>query len=590
MLKPSIDNLENVDQDIKNYIKYIEFQLSEKNDLLQKKDSLLQKKDKVLQGKDGQITLLQTQLSSTQTQLSLTQTKLQQYRDKIIRLLEQLKLKNRKIFSSSSEKTAALCGELPFFNEPEAIHDELDEAEKQQPEPSYRAKKQKGHKEKVLKDLPVEIENVKLDEAQQICSCCGNPMHEMGFDEREELIPITEYKVRVIREYKYSCRYCEKNAEKVKIVKAKGSKSVIEKSYASAEMLSHIIGQKFFNASSLYRIERSLSLDGIDVSRQTMSNWLIYIYKNYLSHYYDYLHKELLKQEIIQADETTVQVLREKNRNAKQKSYMWVYRTSGNAPEIILFDYQMSRESENVLAFLKNFNGKYIQSDGFEGYGKVIKKWSEKDKDGNPVKEVKLAGCWAHARRKFVEAVELLPAAERKNANNLAVAGLLYINELYKISKEDFDNEEKRQNRLNKLKFHLSVMQDWMNKKETLPKTHSGRAVQYLRNQWSRLTVFLENEYISLDNNAAERAIRLFVLGRKNWLFAITPNGANASAAIYSIIQTAQANGLNPLKYIEYLLKLFPNIDLKDENVFAEIVPWHKNMQEQFFSTTMKGV
>lgn len=576
MLKPSEHTLEKTDGSIKQYIDSLEANLSEyqkRNIHLQEQNSCLQEQNNLLQNQNVQF-----------------QNALLERDGKIEYLLEQLKLKNRKIFSSSSEKTSAICSELPIFNEPEAIFDELTPEEKF-PQPSCRNKKQKGHKENLLKELPTQTEEIKLGETEQICSCCGKQMHEMGFDEREELIAVTQYKVRLIREYKYSCRHCEQiAAETFKIVKAKGPRPVIEKSYASAELLAHIIGQKYFNASSLYRIERSFALSGLDISRQTMSNWMIYLYEKYFSQFYDCLYREFLKQDIIQADETAVQVLREEGKDGKKKSYMWVYRTSGEAPNIVLYDYQPTREGNNVFNFLKNFTGKYLQSDGFEGYQKAIKKWSEKDENGNALKDIKLMGCWAHARRKFVEAVEVLPAPERDKLNNLAVAGLRYINDLYKIYNESWDDEKARSRRLEQLKEHLDKIQDWMKKKEVLPKTHSGRAVQYLRNQWPKLITFLENENISLDNNAAERAIRLFVMGRKNWLFAVTPSGAKASAVIYSIIQTAQANRLNPIKYIEYLLSEFPNLNMSDENVFEKFTPWNEQIQRQFFSEGQKGI
>ena len=568
MLRPSDNHLELLDESVKKYIVHLESDISE----YKKQNTLHQSQA--------------TQLKSLNTQL---QKELLERDERIAYLLLQLKLKNHKLFGTSSEKTAAICGELPIFNEPEATFDELNEKEKQL-EPSYRNKKLKGHKEKILKDLPTEMEEVKLPESEQICKCCGNKMHEMGFDEREEIVPVQEYKLRVIREYKYSCRHCEKTALDVRIIKAKGSKPVIEKSYASSELLAYIIGQKYFNASSLYRIERSFALSGVEISRQTMSNWMIYLHKEYFLHFYAYLHKYLLKQTIIQADETSLQVLREEGRDAKKKSYMWVYRTSGKAPAIVLYDYQASRKNDNVLEFLENFSGKYLQSDGFEAYQTAIKKWTKEDANGMVLKDIKLMGCWAHARRKFTDAIEVLPLQERNNPNNLAVAGLQYINELYKIYESPRDNEKNIAKRLETLKEHLENMQDWMNKKEVLSKTHSGRAVQYLRKQWSRLTTFLEDENISLDNNATERAIRLFVLGRKNWLFAVAPSGAKASAAIYSIIQTAQANHLEPIKYIEYLLKNFPNLNLKDENIFEDFLPWNEKIQEQFYSENIKGI
>lgn len=275
------------------------------------------------------------------------------------------------------------------------------------------------------------------------------------------------------------------------------------------------------------------------------------------------MKEHLIRQEILHADETTVQVLREENRAAETTSYMWLYRTGRDGPPIILYDYQKTRAGEHPKAFLAGFRG-FLHVDGYAGYNQL-----------KP--EVTLVGCFAHARRKFDEALNALPPSDR-NKNVAAKIGLGFCNQLYAVERDlkEASPEERYEERLKRSKPILEAFSAWLHqmKDQVLPKSTFGQAVQYCLNQWESLTNYLKDGRLEIDNNRSERSIKPFVIGRKNWLFSNTPRGAKASAIIYSIIETAKENNLNPYNYLTYLFERLPNIDLKDKDMIDQLLPW----------------
>ncbi len=317
--------------------------------------------------------------------------------------------------------------------------------------------------------------------------------------------------------------------------------------------MAHIAVQKFVMGSPLYRQEQELKRRNILLSRQTMSNWLMWCTDNYLKYIYDELRGELVKHDLLHADETELQVLHEPGKAPQSKSWMWLYRTSGDAEHpIVLYEYQPGRGQEYPKKFLEGFRG-YLQTDGYAGY--------------NGLENVRHVGCWAHARRGFDEATKAVPKGKRSPT---AEQGLAYCTKLFDLEEEfkDLSPEERKERRQEWSKPILDAVLAWANTRTAAPKSELGKALTYLKNQWQTLTVFLEDGRIELSNNRAERSIKPFVISRKNFLFANTPGGARTSAVLFSLIETAKENGLDPYKYLTWALTE------AGRKPAAELVPW----------------
>lgn len=473
---------------------------------------------------------------------------------------EQFLLSRQKQFGPSSEKTDP--EQLNLFNEVE------DTANPKAKEPdyetiTYRRKKQAGQRAEQLRDLPVEIIEYRLPEEKQICPCCQGKMHEMSTQVRQEL-KIIRPQVIVVKhvQYIYACRKCEQENTTTPIIKAEMPRPILPGSLASPSMLAYIMDQKYTNSQPLYRQEQQFNRLGIDLSRQTMANWLLNTADSWLKIIYDRMHELLAKRNILHADETTLQVLREPDRSAESKSYMWLYRTGRDGPAIVLYDYQTTRASKHPISFLTGFKG-YLQTDGYSGYGQL--------------EGVTLVGCFAHARRKFTDALKALPA-DQKDKPVAAKLGLDYCNKLFAIERQlkDLSDEKRYEKRMELSRPVLDEFYVWLKKQrqQTLPKSAFGQAITYCLNQWDNLNHFLLDGRLEIDNNRAERSIKPFIIGRKNFLFSNTPRGAKGSAIIYSIIETAKENNLKPFEYLQYLFEQLPNVDIKNVAVVDSLLPW----------------
>lgn len=482
---------------------------------------------------------------------------------------EQFRLSQQKRFGSSSEQTHP--EQLQLFNEAESdAKPDLNEPTIE--EITYRRKKKQGHREEQLKDLPVKTIEYRLPQEEQICSCCGEDLHEMSTEVRQEIevIPAQVNLVKHVR-YVYACRRCEREDTKTPIVTAPMPAPVLPGSIVSPSAMAHIMTQKYVDGMPLYRQEQQLSRLGIELSRQTLANWMIQGSERWLQVIYDRMHKHLLQKDILHADETTLQVLREPGRSAESTSYMWLYRTGREGPAIVLYDYQTTRAGKHPRKFLSGFKG-YVHVDGYAGY--------------NGLPDVTLVGCFAHARRKFDEALKALPA-EQRNAPVAAKEGLAFCNQLFAIERElqDATPEERYQARLERSHPILEAFSAWLKYQtpRVLPKSALGQAIAYCRNQRDKLEAFLKDGRLELDNNRGERSIKPFVIGRKNWLFSNTPKGAKASATIYSIVESAKENGLNPYRYLQYLFERLPNIDVQDNSALDELLPWSSSLPQECF-------
>lgn len=479
---------------------------------------------------------------------------------------EQFRLSQQRRFGSSSEQSNT--DQLELFNEAEADASPL-HAEPTIETVTYKRKKQRGQRKTLLENLPTETVEYRLSEDEQVCLCCAGDLHEMSKEVRQEL-KIIPAKVTVVNHvrYVYACRRCEREEINPPIVTASAPVSVFPKSLASPSIMAYIMSQKYVESIPLYRQEQQFARLGVELSRQTLANWVLHGANTWLSLLYKRMYDHLIKNDILHADETTLQVLREKDRLATSKSYLWLYRTGREGPANILYEYQQTRAGENPRKFLSEFKG-YLQVDGYAGYNKVS--------------DVTLVGCWAHARRKFDEALKALPAS-LKSAPVGARDGLNFCNQLFAIERDlkEVSNEKRYEIRLKRSQPVLDAFSEWLQIQalKALPKSAFGQAITYCLNQWDKLVVFLEDGRLELDNNRSERSIKPFVIGRKNWMFANTPRGAQASAITYSIVETAKENGLNPFNYLTYLFEMLPNIDTEDMNALDQLLPWSTTLPE----------
>jgi hypothetical protein len=320
--------------------------------------------------------------------------------------------------------------------------------------------------------------------------------------------------------------------------------------------------QKYVMGVPLYRQEQEWNRRGIMLNRQTMSNWLLRCAEDWLMPLYERLRVKLLEHDVLHSDETTLQVLCEPGKTAQSKSSMWLYRTSGdsNTP-IVLYEYQPDKRAERPKAFLKDFRG-YLHTDGYEGYHSLSA-------------DITIVGCWAHARRKFSDALKGTSREHQKGS--AAEVGLWYCDALFRGERQyaEFSAEKRHEKRKD---YDLPFAEDfllWAKSVNPLPKTLIGKAVNYLITQWCYLkNVYLDGR-LELSNNRAERSIKPFVIGRKNWLFANTTKGAKASAVIYSVIETAKENSLKPFEYLVFLLNTMPSTTT---GKIDDLLPWSANI------------
>lgn len=347
------------------------------------------------------------------------------------------------------------------------------------------------------------------------------------------------------------------------------SRAEYEKFQAQSERISELekhvdilMVQKFVMGSPIYRQEQEMKRMGITLSRQTMSNWVLRASEEYLTPVYERLHKELLTREVLHADETTLQVLHEPGKKPQSESYMWLYRTSGDTQKpIVLYEYCPGRKAAYPKEFLEGFKG-YLHTDGYAGYHSLPE-------------EITVVGCWAHARRKFDEAIKSQPKGKGKGGS--ASQGLAYCELLFKQENDwaDLEPEQRYEERLRQAKPVLDAFVSWANSRTAAPQSALGKAFHYLKEQWSYLTNYLKDGRLELSNNRAERSMKPFVIDRKNFLFANTPKGATGSAVIFSMIQTAIENGLDPYRYLTWLMKAANNADLTDPDMIQKLLPWN---------------
>jgi transposase len=476
-------------------------------------------------------------------------------------LLEQIRHLRAQLFGRKSEKIKQEGGPqpLPLFDMPEP---EITE------EPEKITIQEHSRTKRGRKPLPEELPRVEIihdiDETEKVCGC-GSELSRIG-EEVSEQLDIIPAKVQVIRHIrpKYACKNCEgveDNGPAVKI--APVPPQIIPKSIASPGLLAHILTGKFIDHTPFYRQEKQFVRLGVEISRTSMCNWAMQAASACLP-LLNLLQDEAVSGSYINIDETTLQVLKEPGRDPTTKSYMWIFRRGDPDKPVLLYQYHPTRSGDVARAFLHGFQG-YVQTDGYSGYDFL-----------DHIEGICHIGCWAHARRKFMDVVKTQGKNRKNGAADMALS---YIKKLYRLEKEarvnGFSPEEINRMRQDKARPILDDFRKWLSKKsiQTPPKGLLGKAVSYTLKQWGRLKGYLEDGHLAPDNNAAENSIRPFVVGRKNWLFSGTPAGAEASALLYSLIETAKANQLEPYAYLRYIFEQLPTASSLED--YEALLPWN---------------
>ena len=454
-----------------------------------------------------------------------------------------------------------------LFDEPEAtvwVEQQTEEKTEVPVAAHTRTRKKSGSVMDVVpKNVKIETEDHTLSGEDLKCPICGEEMVEIGVEERRTLEIIPEQViVHVDRYHNYACKACEKESDQANIFKTPKNPAVLPGSFASPKAIAYLDTQKYVMGVPLYRMEQHLSLLNVTLSRQTMSNWMIQSAEQWLEPVFQLLHRHLLLYPYLNADETVLQVLHEPGKTAQSKSYMWIYRTGKHAQQqIVLFEYQPDRKQEHPREFLSGFHG-FLQTDGYSGYN-----------DLSP-DEIIRVGCLAHLRRKFIDAEKAAPKGQKSPTVTTAIA---YCSKVFKIEEElaDLPCQERYEQRLIRVKPILEEFFNWVETRQAAPKSKLGVALTYARNQRTYIMNYLLDGHLEVSNNIAERSIKPFVIDRKNFLFANTPAGANASAVTFSVIETAKANGLDPFKYLTFIFETAPGLDQSQEGWAEVLLPWN---------------
>ena len=498
--------------------------------------------------------------------------KYEQQVKELIQAKATIKFLSSKMYAPRSEKTEYIDYENSLFS----LLDE--EIEVYEPEPeketvevkAYRRPKSKGYRAEILKVFPHEKEVSDLNEKDRICDVCGSSLEPVGEEFIRSEVIVEPPTIRVIDHYvkTYECRVCRKETGSAHMIKAPLTEPLIRHSFASASLAAQIIHNKFALGLPLYRQEKEWEALGLSIGRETMSNWMMILCRDWLYHITERFRRELLGQRYIHIDETVMQVMKEPGRKDTTKSYFWVYASiESSRHPVRMFVYEPGRSGNFPKEFLSEYVGTII-TDAYNGYNNVV--------------GVQRALCWAHARRAYTDA---LPSGKKEGKDTgLASKGIAYINKLFELEEDfrDLSPSEKAHKRIEFEKPVLEAYWSWVDEsiKNVLPKSAVGKALNYSSSNRENLSRYIYDGNIPISNNLAENSIRPLVIGRKNFLFCGSPGGAAATACIYSIIETAKANGLDAHKYVEYLLKEMPRIgyDHCREQV-DRLLPWNEEIQ-----------
>lgn len=477
-----------------------------------------------------------------------------------------------KLFGSSSERfKTPFPGQINMFEQEDDRTPELIEPELIDVVSHKRERKPKATYEEMFKNIPArQVPVDTLTEADKLCPVCGTEMKPIGTEiVRTEVIYHKAVLERI--EYvatTYSCPECKDSLEP-QFIKDEGVAPLVPHSYVSPSLATHVMYSKFVNAMPFHRQEKDFeTLFGVHIGRGTMANWTIYCAQNYFLPMVNFFHRRLAQRSYVAGDETPIQVLKEEGRRAQSKSYVWLFRSGddGLGP-IIVYQYHPTRNGDAAAEFFQNSApGTYINVDGYAGYNKL--------------KDFRRCCCYAHIRRYFIEAV---PKGNEKDFTDPAVQGVLYCNKLFEYERSykerGFSYKQIYNRRQKDEKPVVEAFLSWLDKQTPSRGSRLDKAVTYARNQREYMKTYLEDGHCSLSNNLSENSIRPITVGRRNWLFCDSTDGADASMMVYTLLETAKANGLNPQKYLEYILEVRPNNSMSDEELEL-LAPWSPVVQE----------
>ena len=489
------------------------------------------------------------------------------------RLIEQIADANNKRYGRSSEKLETISGQLELeliFNEAEALTETLYVVEPVEEDVIQPRRKNKGKREADLKDLPVEVIVHTLSE-EKLQDVFGTDGWKQLPDEIYKRVRV-QPAVYTVEEHHVAVYAGRDNQT---IIKADRPKDLLRNSLLTPSLAASIMNAKYVNGLPLYRISQEFLRNDIHISRQVMANWMIQCADRYLGILYDRLHREMYQFHVLQADETPVMVTKD-GRPANSKSYMWIYRTGKSYTDtpIILYEYQRTRKADHPEEFLKDFKG-IVVCDGYSAYRKLDRE--------NP--DIVFAGCWSHARRRFAEALKALPKAAQKNAKEtVAYEAVSRIAAIYHLDNqmEGQPAKVRKMYRQANIRPLVEAFFAWAKEIQTKNQLSRGKTldgINYCINQEASLKAFLEDGDIPMDNNATESALRSFCLHKHAWKLIDSLDGANASAIIYSITETAKANDLNPFRYLEHVLTVLKDHqDDREYGFIDDILPWSEKL------------
>ena len=539
----------------------LETQLKEENDLLRAQNEvLLSRLNDLLQS-----------FEELKTQKEKDRKLLEERADL---LEEQVKILLKRLYGSSSEKTKKeMDGQVVMeevvrlFNEAEVF--EVEETEDNDLPPKAR-KTKKGHQlTDIFTNLPEREVLYQIPEEDRVCSECGYELQVVGVRHNRYEIEYIPSRVNLlnIKQETCSCPRCSKEKGETVFVEPEVPEPVLQHSYASASSVAQVMYQKYVQAVPLYRQVKDWESMGVELNRGTLSSWVVKTAHEWLFPLLDEFKESLNQEAVLHADETPVQVLNEEGRANETKSYMWVLSSGLQSDHPVrYFEYAPSRSQAVPERLLSGYRG-YLVTDDYSGY--------------NSLRELRRCSCWAHVRRKFVE----VPTSQKdKRSSSIAGKALKSINDLFALERtlSVMSSDERREVRLREavpiLESFWALVEAYA--PQVLPRSMLGRALSYAQNNRDRLMTFLEDGRIEISNAVAENAIRPFAVGRKNWLFAGSPKGAQASACVYSLVETAKANALDPLLYLRTLLEEIPGSDYRSNSLTMEkLMPWSDRMR-----------
>ena len=521
----------------------------------------------------------QQKTTYTAAEVAVLENKIQEQQAQIEELKRKLEHMNevfanaqRARFGQSSEQKSYVLGkdQLSLFNEAEEAQDhKAEEPTSDTVLIAAHERKKKRSQAEMLNQLPEEEVLLEIPEEQLVCGKCGGKMKPIGKKFLRHEMQIIPKQIKLLAYYAvtYACDSCEKDTGFAHITSVKPPVPLMKHSLASASTVAYIMTQKYVDGLPLARQEKIWAREGISLSRATMANWVIQCSQSWLKPLYKHMKQELLTHSVIHADETVVQVLKEEGKPATSESRMWLYASAALLRhQVRIFEYQPDRSGKRPESFLRGFAGCLV-TDGYAGY--------------NQVQNVTHCGCWAHARRKWREA---MPEGATVKTSKAAV-GFQYCNKLFAEERKCAPNhpkyrQEYRQNR------ELPLLEEyyaWLNTVHPEKGSKLEEAVRYSLNQKQCLMAYLDHGEVPISNNLAENAIRPFTLGRKNWLFCDTPKGAEASAIVYSLVESAKANGVEPFAYLQHVLVQLPYLGKTHSHEELEtLMPWAPYIQQNF--------